>query len=671
MHGFLYLTQTNFHKLSLATLSLFDFIKQKRINTPFFYLLLTTLIISGCSTKPTTKVTRSSSQTETSNISSIVTAEEKLALANSLNASTPIDANALILQQAKVNNLLVEACELFLHQNNFQKALWLADKTAELGHNNPLNSYKLLLVKANSLFALGFYEQAEHQLALANDLVTYTSNYNPEELLELTDDYYLISTKVLEAQGKTVLALSAKLNAFALSNTSANSDIQLIWNKLEKLTQWQLAQLISLNPPFIKGWVKLLNYSHKFGDNIEQFSRYLSVWQQQHSTHPAIEIIEQLKLNNAVKVDPKNIAILLPLSGSQLKAGLAAQQGILAAYNNAPESHLNFIDTNKVDWSSLAEHLTTLNIDHIIGPLLKPNVELFLDASAEHQALQIPTLLLNVPSSKQILSNNQAALSMRPEDEAVQAATTLSQHNYHQPIILSHQDRVSKRIAIAFRQQWLKSTGNEVDIVYFNQGKEMQASLKQSLDVTASQTRIKQLNSRLKHNIKSEPRNRRDIDMIYLVGSAAQTRLIKPYIDVNISPFADIIPVYASSRSHSNFSDKNHTSSTNDLKGLIFTQIPWLLESKQRNKQLNALSNKLWPKRTDSLSKIFAMGFDSFNLLGKLSLMKQASYIRHFGQTGVLKLNNSNIITRSLIWGEYKNDMVMQISMDKNANKSQ
>mgnify|MGYP000383285975 FL=1 len=671
MHGFLYLTQTNFHKLSLATLSLFDFIKQKRINTPFFYLLLTTLIISGCSTKPTTKVTRSSSQTETSNISSIVTAEEKLALANSLNASTPIDANALILQQAKVNNLLVEACELFLHQNNFQKALWLADKTAELGHNNPLNSYKLLLVKANSLFALGFYEQAEHQLALANDLVTYTSNYNPEELLELTDDYYLISTKVLEAQGKTVLALSAKLNAFALSNTSANSDIQLIWNKLEKLTQWQLAQLISLNPPFIKGWVKLLNFSHKFGDNIEQFSRYLSVWQQQHSTHPAIEIIEQLKLNNAVKVDPKNIAILLPLSGSQLKAGLAAQQGILAAYNNAPESHLNFIDTNKVDWSSLAEHLTTLNIDHIIGPLLKPNVELFLDASAEHQALQIPTLLLNVPSSKQILSNNQAALSMRPEDEAVQAATTLSQHNYHQPIILSHQDRVSKRIAIAFRQQWLKSTGNEVDIVYFNQGKEMQASLKQSLDVTASQTRIKQLNSRLKHNIKSEPRNRRDIDMIYLVGSAAQTRLIKPYIDVNISPFADIIPVYASSRSHSNFSDKNHTSSTNDLKGLIFTQIPWLLESKQRNKQLNALSNKLWPKRTDSLSKIFAMGFDSFNLLGKLSLMKQASYIRHFGQTGVLKLNNSNIITRSLIWGEYKNDMVMQISMDKNANKSQ
>ncbi len=124
---------------------------------------------------------------------------------------------------------------------------------------------------------------------------------------------------------------------------------------------------------------------------------------------------------------------------------------------------------------------------------------------------------------------------MRPEDEAIQAAATLSQHNYQNPMVISHNDRVSKRIAIAFREQWQLSTNNTIDIVYFDQGKQMQANLKESLDVNTSQTRIKQLNARLKHNIESEPRNRRDIDMIYLVGSSAQTRLIKPYIDVNIS----------------------------------------------------------------------------------------------------------------------------------------
>ena len=102
----------------------------------------------------------------------------------------------------------------------------------------------------------------------------------------------------------------------------------------------------------------------------------------------------------------------------------------------------------------------------------------------------------------------------------------------------------------------------------------------------------------------------------------------------------------------------------NDLQGLTFTQIPWLLNSKQQNKELNRLSDELWPKRTDSLSRIFAMGVDSYQLMGKVSLMKQYPSIRHFGQTGELQLNKANILTRSLVWGQYKNDKVIQVAME-------
>ena len=446
-----------------------------------------------------------------------------------------------------------------------------------------------------------------------------------------------------------------------------DEDIQAIWHNLEPLTQWQVAQLINNKPPFIKGWTELLNYSHKFGSNPQQFSRYLHLWQQHYPAHPAVTIISQLQTPQSSEQPTENtlenIAILLPLTGSQQKAGLAVQQGILAAFDNDSNRNLFFIDTNQLDWQSLGNNFTQLKIDHIIGPLLKANVETFLNSSAEQIPLQIPTLLLNLPYQHS-LADTQFALSMRPEDEAIQAAATLSQHNYHNPIVISHNDRVSKRIAIAFREQWQLSTNNTIEIVYFDQGKQMQANLKESLDVNASQTRIKQLNARLKHNIESEPRNRRDIDMIYLVGSSAQTRLIKPYIDVNISPFAKVIPVFASSRSHSDFNDKNTASSISDLQGLTFTQIPWLLNSKQQNKTLSRLSESLWPMRTDSLSRIFAMGYDSYHLLSKLTLMRQAPYIRHFGQTGVLKLSNNNILTRSLIWGQYKNDRVIEVAMD-------
>lgn len=662
---------------------MFTLFEQKRSKLSFIVLCLFTLFISACSTQPSIKKTTKPSKTTTEEVSVNKTAEETLALALSLNAQQPSEEPSLSTQQIAVKNLLIEASELFLQQQNFPKALWLANEITAFTRANYHDIYRLLLVKAGSLLALNHHQQAHQQLQLANELVALANDNDTEPALKLTMDYYLRLNDVLQTQGKTVLALAAQLHAFALNPHASTEDILFIWQELETLTQWQIAQLVKSRAPFIKGWAQLLAYSHQFGANTEQFAGYLRLWQQHNPTHPAMNIMAQFQpeqlaeipikreidsvletdIENKPERQVENIAILLPLSGSQKNAGLAAQQGVLAAYKNNTATNIYFVDTNKTDWERIDNYFTERNIDHIIGPLLKPNVEIFLKISAQQAALQVPTLLLNLPA-QQPLADYQIALSMRPEDEAVQAAATLSQQNYSKPIILSHQDSVSKRIALAFSHQWTRSTGDAVDIVYFNQGKQMQASLKESLDVNTSQTRIKQLKNQLKHTIKSEPRNRRDIDMIYLVGTAAQTRLIKPYIDVNISPFAEIIPVYASSRSHSNFHDKHNANSLNDLQGLTFTQIPWLLDSTQQDKNLTKLSDKLWPKRTDSLSRIFAMGFDSYHLLSKQPLMKQAPYIRHFGQTGVLKLNHDNILTRSLIWGQYKNNKVMQIAMD-------
>jgi len=657
------LSQTNFSVSNLTKITLIKLFRQIRANFFLTMLLLTTVFISACSTQPSTKKEKTLTKTISKEVQTAQTAEENLALAQTLNAQIITSEQTSLEQQKAITELLVEASELFLQQKNFPKALWLANETSALVQHNHQNTYRLLLVKASSLQALNYHSQAYQQLQLANELVAYTNNTNTTNTLKLTLNYYQTLSALLAAQGKLIPSLDAQLNTFALNKNATNEDIISLWHRLQTLSQWQIIQLVNSNPPFINGWQQLLNYSHKFGANTQSFSRYLRLWQQHNPTHPAVSIIEYLQTVSSTKNTVENVAILLPLTGNQQNAGLAAQQGILAAYNNSTASNLHFIDTNKIIWENIAEQFNTQSIDHVIGPLLKSNVETFLNISSQEVALQIPTLLLNLSLQHQ-LANYQAALSMRPEDEAIQAAATLSQRDYNRPIVLSHQDRVSKRIALAFSQQWLLSTGNTAEIVYFNQGKQMQASLKESLDINDSQTRIKQLNGRLKHSIKSEPRNRRDIDMIYLVGTAAQTRLIKPYIDVNTSPFADIIPVYASSRSHSNFNDKNNTNNTNDLQGLTFTQIPWLLDSKQKNKNLAKLSDKLWPKRTDSLSKIFAMGFDSYNLLGKVSQMRDAPYIRHFGQTGVLKLNNKNILTRSLIWGQYQSNKVKQIAMD-------
>jgi len=653
------LIQTNFSVFYLQGTALPRLLKYKQTTILFTAILLVTFFLNGCSTQ--TPMSRSPEKTvsiKDDKVAVAQTAEEKITLALKLNNLAPTP-----LLSEQINELLVEASELYLQQQIFSKALWLASKTTDFVKDNHTHTYRLLLVKVKSLQALNHHQSAYKQLLLTRELVSYVNTESPAIPLSLSYEYYLSLQQALEVIQQPVKALAAELIAFSLNNHSTEQDIFSLWQKLESLNQWQLAQLIKSAPPFIEGWQQLLSYSHRFGDNSEQFVHYLSLWQQRYPTHPATLIVEQLQTITLSVNTIENIAVLLPLSGAQQSAGLAAQQGVLSAYKNDAAYKIHFLDTNTIDWTTLAAQFSESSIDHVIGPLLKSNVETYITLSDEEMALQIPSLFLNLPSNKK-LDSYQTVLSMRPEDEAIQAASTLSQQNYKNPIILSHQDRVSKRLATAFSQQWATLTGNVVDIVYFNQGKQMQASLKKALDVNSSQTRIKQLKSRLKNNIKAESRNRRDIDMIYLIGSAAQTRLVKPYIDVNTSPFATIIPVFASSRSHSNFDYNNNNNSTNDLEGLTFTQMPWLLTSKLQDKNLAQLSHKLWPKRTDSLSRIFAMGYDSYNLLNKAALMQQAPYIRHFGQTGVLKLNHNNVLTRSLIWGRYQNDKVIQIVME-------
>ena len=663
MHGFLHLSQTNSLIAKLTNIKFAKFYLNGATKMQYVVLMLITFLLSSCSTKPTITHTDTIEKKQENTSVAVQTAEQKLALAKSLNAQLVNDALSTA-QQSEINSLLIEASELFLQEENFTKALWLAEQVSNFPQESLSNRYRLILIKASSLQALNFHQEAFHQLQLAKGLVTHAKNNEVDESLELTLPYYLVLTQVLESQQQNIAALEAQLKAFALNDQATTEDILNIWHKLEPLTSWEISQLVKSNPPFIHGWQSLLNYSHQFGANSEKFSRYLTLWQRNNPEHPAVNIVDYIQPQDSRNIATvKNIAVLLPLTGTQQNAGIAAQQGILAAYNNNTDIIVHFIDTNKLDWQTLALQFSQQSIDHVIGPLLKENVDTFLALSTEHEPLQVPTLLLNLTSS-QPLANYQSALSMRPEDESIQAAATLSQHNFKHPIVLSHQDRVSRRSALAFSKQWLASTGNSVDIIYFNQGKELQTSLKDSLDVNASQTRIKHLNDRIKNTIKAEPRNRRDIDMIYVIGTATQTRLIKPYIDVNTSPFAKIIPVYASSRSHSNFYDSNNPNNANDLQGLTFTQIPWLLPSSLQNKNLAQLSDQLWPKRTDSLSRIFAMGFDSYHLLGKVSLMKENPYIRHFGQTGVLSLNNDNILTRSLIWGQYQHDKVVEIAMD-------
>lgn len=552
-------------------------------------------------------------------------------------------------QPNQANALLIQASKTYLLEEKPNKALWLANQLLQQNQNSE-QRYQLFIVSAQAHINKKQWAESESYLQAATTLA------QAKQITHIYE-YYFALHKIAQQKQQTVAALHAYLHMFALDKNANEIMLESIWGNLSNLSIWQTKQLSTLNAPYTEGWLALNNTANQYGGT-DEFQVKINRWQSDFATHPAQFIaqkIQEEEVNNeAFAIE--HVAIILPLTGKQAKAGLAAQQGIVAAYNNSPTIELNFIDSNTADFTQLNQTLITNNIDFVIGPLLKSNVVHYIN----HIDNNIPTLFLNIPN-KQQLKEHQFALSMRPEDEAVQAATVLSQQNFINPMILYNNDAISIRTAETFAKQWQLLTKHSPEMVKLAQGREMQKKLTEVLAVEQSKERIKLLSTLFDENIKTEKRSRRDIDMFYLVGNTQQIRLLKPYIDVNTSTFADTVPIFASSKSHSLLKDK---STYNDLKGLTFTQIPWLLPSNQQNKSLANLSKKIWPKRSDSLQSIFAMGYDSFQLINTLPKMQKHHYIRHYGQTGTLKLNQNNIITRSLLWGKYSAKGVSEIVME-------
>ncbi|WP_286263141.1 penicillin-binding protein activator [Thalassotalea atypica] len=557
---------------------------------------------------------------------------------------------AKLLSSEQALPLLLQGSEQFIVEGDNQKALWLANQIQPL-LENPELSYRARLVKAQALFEMTQLSMSLNQLTSAAELV---------QANELTHQlrYYQLLESVQSALAHPVEALSAKLHAFAMNPDASEQDSQVIWLQINQLAHWQLQQLIRTNPPLMNGWARLSSYARRFGAKEAQFERYLAQWQKQFPVHPAQTVVQQILNEGHLDITSAlRIAVILPLSGKQMSAGEAAQQGILAAYQQDKSKQFHFIDANSLDWETLEQTLNEKDIEFIIGPLLRQHVNRFLSI----ETIEIPSLLLNLPTNIE-LKAHQSAISMRPEDEAIQAAASLAKKNYLHPLLMVHEDKVSQRIAQAFSKEWYRLSGKNIENISFAQGKKMQENLKSSLDVDKSQDRINGIDSRIKQTIKAEARNRRDVDMIYIIGSPVQTRLLKPYIDVSISPFADAIPIYASSRSHSARTDE---SETRDLTGLTFTEMPWMLPSKQQNRALFNLTNSLFPNRSDSLQGIFAMGYDSVALIDIIPHMQQRKYVRHYGQTGILKLESNNVLTRSILWGRYQKSRVQEIVMDR------
>ncbi|WP_076586320.1 penicillin-binding protein activator [Vibrio ostreicida] len=464
------------------------------------------------------------------------------------------------------------------------------------------------------------------------------------------EDYHQLKAKLLAQQEQYFEAARETIKLSQYVGQSQQAMIaQQVWSNLNQYNQHQITQL-SAEPDeaVLDGWLQIVIYVKTLSSNIPQLKNTLEKWLAENPNHPvsvytprAIEDILSLDI-----VKPVNTALLLPLSGKFAKQAQLIRDGFILQMMNDSQrdknANLTVIDTKTVTPEELERTLQDKNIDFVVGPLIKSNVEKLQQAQAK-LTHPIPTLALNIPNNLES-GNNTCYLALSPEQEVAQAAKHLFAQGYRYPLILAPQGRLGTRVVEAFEKEWKTYSSDKLAVNLFGDKRQLQKDINKVFGLQESQQHIAQMGSLLKIPLESQPRSRRDIDAVYIVASSAELTLIKPFIEVAINP--DTTPPQLFSNSRSNSGRQQYE----DLTNVMYGDIPLLI---QPNAALEAQMEQLWPKDSNAEKRLQALGMDAYLLMEQLPQMKVVKGHRIEGNTGVLSINDECVVQREISWAKH------------------
>lgn len=426
---------------------------------------------------------------------------------------------------------------------------------------------------------------------------------------------------------------------------------QQIWQLLSRVTSDELNDATSSVSHF-DGWQALVLLTRHAAISPTKLQQALTQWTLYYPGHPAIENLPQQLIDavNVTPYSPQKIALLLPLSGRYARLGKAVQDGIISNLLNRDLSPVFItLDTEKLGAQAAYAQAIANNAEFIIGPLLKKNVELI-----SQQQSDVPILSLNkAPTTS--AGNRRYYFSLDKESEAIQGSEYIFDSGKKSPAIIAPNNASGHKIAKLFAEHWQQlARENDRDVVveqsFFDNDKNLKLTVEKLFETNLSQARINQVRLITGSQMKSETRSRRDIDSVYLVSNPQQTSMLKPSIDVTVSAFAPQVPVYVGSTGNE---DHTQDRGANDLNQLHVSELPWLL--RLRDTPLSAKKVKqLWPKLNQSQLRLFAMGYDAYQLMGYLAQMELFPQYKLEGFSGLLSLDDNNNIVREMSWAQYQ-----------------
>lgn len=444
-----------------------------------------------------------------------------------------------------------------------------------------------------------------------------------------------------------------------LSEEQIRVNHQFIWDALSNISE-QFLRLYQteFSDSIVNGWLEIAAITRKHLDQPERLLAALNQWKSRYPLHPAnVQMPVELQQVAEAKVyKPKQIALLLPLSGRLSSGGRMIRDGFLAAHYNSPQADqliVKVYDTAK-DLSALTPYQRAIDegADFIVGPLTKEAVQ----EIAKQEALQVPQLSLNQIDAQSIQHRELYQFGLPLEDEAKQIAKLAQQKQHQKAVILAPANEQGDRTVAAFKQAFEELEGNVAEIQYYNDPKEIKLIVKRLLNIDLSEQRKDRLVQILGTPLEYVQRRRQDADMVFLVSSPANARRIKPFLNFY---FAHDLPVYSVSRINSGSKNKQLN---NDLNGITFTDSPILISDSKEIKSLKQNIAQVLPNVNSPFGRLFALGYDAYEILPNLNMMQAFKEYQRKGLSGYLSVDEEGRVNRALSIAQFKQGVPSEIS---------
>lgn len=441
-----------------------------------------------------------------------------------------------------------------------------------------------------------------------------------------------------------------------LTDYNIKQNQEKIWQLVQRIDADTLAVVANKElDAALKGWLKLAQATQTDENSPQMLLAALTNWQKTYPDHPGNAMLPANTLAMAKPLTATKVALLLPTeSGPLARMAKVVRDGFMTAYqldSHTDKPTIFVLDTaNDKNVTRTYQQAIAKGADFAVGPLTKNG----LNQLANLNELPIPVLGLNTTQSAAHLPLYQFGLS--PEDEARQVVNLAWSQGYNNALIIALNNDWGERVANAYQAAWLAKGGHVIDTVKFTSRADLTGPIKNLLHINESQSRARQMSQILGEKVKSTPRRRQDIDVIFLASFANQARQIRPLLSFY---YANKVPVFSTA---SIYSGTPNPSADRDLNNITFCDMPWILTPQKAEPALQSMLKELWPKSAALYPRLFALGVDAYKLLPHMDRLNNFPDIGYKGVTGKLLMSQEKRIVRQLPCATFKKGLVVTLA---------